>query len=257
MSRRTNRAAFTLVELLVVIGIIALLISILLPSLNKARRAANSAACLSNLRQVMLGTTMYVTDNGGWLPYVTYTPFVEEANNRREWYEALAPYLGYKRDPTVAYDCPPVARGCPDFVKRSDQEPSAYGMNYMMLMPDATAATNQALTGYRWDASIPEPGVRPLKLNAVRNKQGRIMYGDSSWRGLFVANRWFNWPTMRISSPQFPNGTEASGDPERHLAGRLSDGLDGSANYVFADGHASQLSVREASQSIKDPARFN
>src|SRR5947207_903652 len=58
--------AFTLVELLVVIGIIGLLVSILLPSLNKARRAARTVQCLAILRQWGQAQAMYTQDFKGW-----------------------------------------------------------------------------------------------------------------------------------------------------------------------------------------------
>src|SRR5690349_23940222 len=86
-----TRRAFTLVELLVVIGIIAVLVSILLPSLNRAREAANQTKCLSNLRQLGLAFVMYVNESKGKFPY-TGRYDIPKPEDFLWWQET--PYLG-------------------------------------------------------------------------------------------------------------------------------------------------------------------
>src|SRR3954454_17052201 len=63
-----RRPAFTLVEMLVVVGLVALLAALLLPSASRAREKARGVHCMSNLRQIAAGFIAYATDNEGYFP---------------------------------------------------------------------------------------------------------------------------------------------------------------------------------------------
>jgi len=98
--RRPN--GFTLIELLVVVAIIALLVTILMPSLQKAKDLARAAICLSNLRAIGLNSLMYASEYDEVVPRI-----FEEAGRQTYWPEALARggYMNYESDSAL---CPSV-----------------------------------------------------------------------------------------------------------------------------------------------------
>ncbi len=84
--------AFTLLELLVVITVLAIVASWLLPGLSRARAAARSIKCRSNLRQIGLGLKLYVDDQGARYPF--YTLFDSKENRvPTVWFDLLSPYV--------------------------------------------------------------------------------------------------------------------------------------------------------------------
>ena len=116
MKRRPFPSAFTLIELLVVIAIISLLVSILLPSLQRAKIMAGRAVCLSNLHQIYIGHHFYANDNNGWVVVHDRTNGLlykvagirdPEPPHKTLWFDLghryLAPYLGEDGD---VYRCP-------------------------------------------------------------------------------------------------------------------------------------------------------
>src|SRR3954454_11268379 len=88
-----KRSGFTLVELLVVIGIIALLISVLLPALNAARKQADRVKCLSAMRQIGKAYFMYSNDNRGFWPVALHHYTAGGTAREKRWHDYIAKYV--------------------------------------------------------------------------------------------------------------------------------------------------------------------
>ena len=157
-----NSLTFTMVELLVVISIIAILASMLLPALSKARAAAKTISCANNLKQIGLGIALYTTDYMGYFPPVAQTAPAGDANT---WAVMIYTYIGGKEVSGHFYqkrlsilECPSDAKmaTCP----QNNTHYLAYGFN-------------QYLSGNNYNV-IPSPKL----IDKVVRPSENLMLGD-------------------------------------------------------------------------------
>ena len=239
--------AFTLVELLVVIGIIALLVSILLPAASKAFENSNRVACASNFRQVGAAITMYLNDNKGSLPV---PPGVTaDASDAFWWQPARIADIG-------RYTMGPYLRLTPTSLK------------ILRCPTDEQAATRQTAGKYPFtfvfNDNLAGIGLNSVKkIGQVKNSSDKIFVyeengptiNDGNGHLWDVHGSWGNISMLglrhdRANRKQYPDASSAT-------TGITNP--DGRANALFVDGHVDYVTrtyAHSKSHALPDPDTF-
>jgi prepilin-type N-terminal cleavage/methylation domain-containing protein/prepilin-type processing-associated H-X9-DG protein len=222
-----KRHGFTLVELLVVIGIIAALLALLLPALGTAREQARSVQCLSNLREMVVACQVYATTYRGYYPPALQNHTAGTLAYADNWdYTIVTDLSTFKT--TVQPGLLWMGRG--DL--RVHQCPSFEG---------SAMASNNPYTGYNYNTSYIGRGMYasgtafdpPAKLVDVRKPELTIVFGDGQYEN--GANKYMRSPLPSGSNSDQGLGRHAGTQGFRHRR---------RTNAGFADGHAESLGTR-------------
>lgn len=210
----TTSRAFTLIELLIVIAIIAILAAILFPVLARAKEAAKKTQCASNMRQIGLGLRMYADDWDGGMPESMHTTF---GIAQRAWVYTLRSYLGNVDELRV---CPadPKAR------ERIRIGGTSYVLNGYLTDNNEEGAT-------RTFDGLARPA-ETFTVFVISDKKNPRAYDDHT-HSYF----WFTNPDPERVWKEILEDIQ----PDRFFGS--ADHTKGSANYLYADGHVASLSA--------------
>lgn len=240
--RPARRSGFTLVELLVVIGIIALLISILLPALSKARASAKSAMCMSNLRTLGQCYYVYANDNKGkgFIYAYVVAPPTGMTSSQQFWFAARNTASGGTQswDPATGYLTSyyknPAFLNCPS---ASDEY-----QKYNLLGPVAPPLTTYAYNGWLAYSLATSYSQLTKSAETMALMDAMTIGNTGAPTGVYVSLP----PYATFGSPPGP------GSPTLH--GRHS----GKGNVLWYDGHVSpeQPYVTDLAQNLNTTGQF-